>query len=81
VSEYCHVTDGSTPAYTVDWGPDNPVNSPYPEEKMRYLGFASEEKALEFINTYLKGESHRLYKGTVKLRNAPAIETGVRTKR
>lgn len=67
---YLHITDYSRPKYTVDWGESNPPDSRYPEEKVYFLGFSSEDGAKAFVSTFLKELPHRVYEGPVKLRKA-----------
>lgn len=74
-----HITDGTPPAWTVDWGYENKnkfkdfqnhlgqVTREWYCEKSWYAGFRNEEDAREFAAWYLKDQEHRIYPGSVKL--------------
>ena len=74
-----HIQDGSTPAWTVDWGYESSpkffdrqdqfkqVTREWRTEKSWYLCFRNEEDAREFATWYLAGQERRIYPGPVKL--------------
>ena len=67
-----HITDGSAPAFTVDWGYDSPISPQTPTEKSWYLCFRNEEDAKEFASWYFdEDQKYRIYPGPVKLHPTP----------
>jgi len=83
---YKHIQDGTTPAWTVDWGRDNPnkfrdfldkttgaIKREWLNEKTYYLGFRSEEDAKEFAQLYLESEESKVNFGAEGYRIYPGL--------